>query len=221
MENFKIEASPREKGGKGKRKRLRNKGMLPAIVYGRGLEARAVTLNSLALKKALGTAAGTNVLLDLEITGDDGSSLETVMVKELQRHPLQRDFFLHADLIRISLEDQLEVEVPLSLTGEPVGVSEDGGVLQIQIREVTVRCLPADIPEYLEISVEHLKIGDVLTAADLQPPAGVEVLAEPAETIASVLVPHVEEEIEEEELEEEAVAEEKEAEETKEEEAGE
>lgn len=180
--------------------------MLPAIVYGRGLEPRAVTLNSMALKRALGTSAGTNVLLDLEIAGDDGSSSETVMVKELQRHPLQRDFFLHADLIRISLEDQLEVDVPLSLTGEPVGVSEEEGVLQIQIREVTVRCLPTDIPEYIEISVEHLNIGDVLTVGDLQPPRGVEILAEPAEAIASVLVPHVEEEVEEEELDEEGVA---------------
>ncbi len=223
MENIKIEAFPRKKGGKGSRKQLRNKGMLPAIVYGRGLEPRVVTLNSMALKRALGTAAGTNVLLDLEIAGDDGSSLETVMVKELQRHPLQRDFFLHADLIRISLDDQLEVEVPLSLIGEPAGVSDDDGVLQIQIREVTVRCLPADIPEYLEVSVEHLRIGDVLTVADLQPPAGVEILAEPAEAIASVLVPHVveeEEEVEAEELEGEAVvAEEKEDVETEKEEA--
>lgn len=217
MENFKIEAFPREKGNKGSRKKLRNKGMLPAIVYGRGLEPRAVTLDSMALKRALSTAAGSNVLLDLEIAGEDGSSLETVMVKELQIHPLQRDFFLHADLIRISLDDQLEVEVPLSLTGEPIGVSDEGGVLQIQIREVTVRCLPADIPEHMEISVEDLKIGDVLTIADLQPPHGVEILADPDEAIASVLVPHVEEEeVEEEELEEETV-EETEAEETAEE----
>lgn len=191
--------------------------MLPAVVYGRGLEPRVVTLDSMALKRALSTAAGSNVLLDLEIAGDDSSSRETVMVKELQRHPLQRDFFLHADLIRISLDDQLEVEVPLNLTGEPIGVRDEGGVLQIQIREVTVRCLPADIPEYIEISVEDLKIGDVLTVADLQPPRGVEILADPAEAIASVLVPHVEEEeVEEEELEEETV-EETEAEETAEE----
>ncbi len=217
MENFKIEAFPREKGSKGSKKRLRNKGMLPAVVYGRGLEPRVVTLDSMALKRALSTAAGSNVLLDLEIAGDDSSSRETVMVKELQRHPLQRDFFLHADLIRISLDDQLEVEVPLNLTGEPIGVRDEGGVLQIQIREVTVRCLPADIPEYIEISVEDLKIGDVLTVADLQPPRGVEILADPAEAIASVLVPHVEEEeVEEEELEEETV-EETEAEETAEE----
>ncbi|NMB35386.1 MAG: 50S ribosomal protein L25 [Firmicutes bacterium] len=205
MENFKIEAYPRKKGNKGSRKKLRNEGMLPAIVYGRNIEPRAVTLNSIDLKKALSTTAGTNVLLDLEIAGDDGSSLETVMVKELQTHPLQRDFYLHADLIRISLEDKLEVEVPLSLAGEPVGVSEDEGVLQIQIREVTVRCLPTDIPEYIEVSVEHLGIGDVLTVGELQPPHGVEILAEPAEAIASVLIPQVEEEVveEEEELDEE------------------
>ena len=108
MENIKIEAFLREKGNKGSKKRLRNKGMLPAVVYGRGLEPRTIVLDSAILKRALGTAAGTNVLLDLEIKGDDGTSLETVMVKELQRHPLKWDFYLHADLIRISLEDKLK-----------------------------------------------------------------------------------------------------------------
>lgn len=211
MENIKIEAFLREKGNKGSKKRLRNKGMLPAVVYGRGLEPRTIVLDSAILKRALGTAAGTNVLLDLEIKGDDGTSLETVMVKELQRHPLKWDFYLHADLIRISLEDKLEVEVPLSLIGEPSGVQE-GGVLQIQMRDVAVLCLPTDIPEYIEIAVDDLGIGDVLTVADLQPPKGVEILADPAETIASVIVPHVEEEeVEEEELEEGELAEEAEA----------
>lgn len=180
---------------------MRNKGLLPAVVYGRGQEPRTITLESAALKRALGTAAGSNVLLDLEIKGDDGVSLETVMVKELQKHPLQWDFYLHADLIRISLEDKLEVGVPLSLVGEPAGV-QDGGVLQIQLREVLVSCLPMDIPEYIEVAVDSLEIGGVLTVADLQLPAGVEMLADPAETIASVIVPHVGEVEAEEELEE-------------------
>ena len=201
MGNIRLEALPRERGNKGSKNRLRNKGLLPAVVYGRGQEPRTITLESAALKRALGTAAGSNVLLDLEIKGDDGVSLETVMVKELQKYPLQWDFYLHADLIRISLEDKLEVGVPLSLVGEPAGV-QDGGVLQIQLREVLVSCLPMDIPEYIEVAVDSLEIGGVLTVADLQLPAGVEMLADPAETIASVIVPHVGEVEAEEELEE-------------------
>lgn len=198
MENIKIEAIPRKRGNKGSKIRMRNKGLLPAVVYGRGLEPRTIILDSTDLKRALGTAAGTNVLLDLEIKGDDGTSVETVMVKELQTHPLKWDFYLHADLIRISLEDKLEVEVPLSLIGEPAGVQE-GGILQIQLREVLVSCLPTDIPEFIEITVDSMEIGDVLTVADLPTPAGVEIMADPAETIASVIVPQVEEEKEEEE----------------------
>jgi large subunit ribosomal protein L25 len=198
MENIKLEAVPRERGNKGSKKRMRNKGLLPAVVYGRGIEPRTIVLDSTDLKRALGTAAGTNVLLDLEIKGDDGTSVETVMVKELQIHPLQWDFYLHADLIRISMEDKLEVEVPLSLIGEPAGIQE-GGVLQIQLREVLVSCLPTDIPEFIEITVDSMEIGDVLTVSDLPTPEGVEILADPAETIASVIVPQVEEEEEEEE----------------------
>lgn len=192
--------------------------MLPAVVYGRGLEPRTIILDSTDLKRALGTSAGTNVLLDLEIKGDDGTSIETVMVKELQIHPLQWDFYLHADLIRISMEDKLEVEVPLSLIGEPAGIQE-GGVLQIQLREVLVSCLPTDIPEFIEITVDSMEIGDVLTVSDLPVPAGVEILADPAETIASVIVPQVEEEEEEEELEEGELVDEAEAGEAVEEEA--
>lgn len=198
MENIKLEAIPRHRGNKGSKKRMRSKGLLPAVVYGRGLEPRTIILDSTDLKRALGTAAGTNVLLDLEIKGDDGTSVETVMVKELQVHPLKWDFYLHADLIRISLEDKLEVEVPLSLIGEPAGI-QDGGVLQIQMREVLVSCLPTDIPEFIEITVDGMEIGDVLTVSDLPTSAGVEILADPAETIASVIVPQVEEEEEEEE----------------------
>ncbi|NLJ55843.1 MAG: 50S ribosomal protein L25 [Firmicutes bacterium] len=218
MENIKLEAVPRERGNKGSKKRMRNKGLLPAVVYGRGLEPRTIILDSTDLKRALGTSAGTNVLLDLEIKGDDGTSIETVMVKELQIHPLQWDFYLHADLIRISMEDKLEVEVPLSLIGEPAGIQE-GGVLQIQLREVLVSCLPTDIPEFIEITVDSMEIGDVLTVSDLPVPAGVEILADPAETIASVIVPQVEEEEEEEELEEGELVDEAEAGEAVEEEA--
>jgi large subunit ribosomal protein L25 len=195
MERFKIEALPRKLGSKGSRKQLRAGGRVPAVVYGRG-EPVHVSLASTDIKRALGTAAGLNVLLDLEIKGNNGSSLEMVMLKELQRHPLKQDFFIHADFIRISLKDSLEVSAPLNFMGEPEGVKE-GGVLQILLREISIRCLPGDIPEYIDVPVGNLDIGDVLTVADLELPEEIEILNELDESVASVLMPQMEEEEEE------------------------
>ncbi len=184
-------AFPRETGSKGMNKQMRAKGLLPGVVYGRGATPRSVTLESMALKKALSTAGGMNVLLDLEIKGGGKTAVETVMVKELQRHPLQHDLFVHADLLRISLDEKLEVKVPLSFIGEPAGV-KDGGLFQIQFREVGVRCLPVQIPDSIEVPVEELAIGQSLNIGDLTLPAGVEILEDPDQTVASVLAPQAE-----------------------------
>ncbi|MGI5876384.1 MAG: 50S ribosomal protein L25 [Dethiobacteria bacterium] len=195
MERFKIEAIPRELGTKGELKESRAKGLVPAVVYGRG-ETILISLGSQDIKRALSTAAGLNVLLDLEIKGGNGTSAETVMIKALQKHPIKQDTFIHVDLIRISLKDKLEINVPLNFIGEPAGAKE-GGILQIQLREISIRCLPGDIPEHIDVPVDGLNIGDVITVADLTLPEDVEILNEPTEDIASVLAPHVEEEEEE------------------------
>jgi len=198
MERLKLKAFAREKTTKGGRKKIRKKGYLPAVVYGRGGEPRIVTLESVELKRTLSTPAGSNVLIDMEINeGDEKTTKETVMLKELQRHPIQRDFYIHADLIRISLQDKVDVDVPLNFEGEPLGVKE-GGTFQIQIRELSVRCLPQDIPEQINVPVEHLKIGDLITVDELDVPSEVEILNDPSEDVASVLTPTIEKEPEEE-----------------------
>lgn len=215
MDRIKIEASYRKTGSKGDRNQLRAKGMIPAVVYGRGTDPATIILDSQAFKRALSTAAGSNVLLDLEIKSENGSSKETVMVKELQRDPLHWDFFMHADLIRISLLDKLEVEVPLNFTGEPEGAKE-GGVFQISTREIKILCLPADIPQYIDVPIDSLNIGDVLTVEDIILPEGIEMLEDPTVSIASVLAPHeekLEEETEEGEVTEETTGEKEEKEE--------
>lgn len=198
MERLKIEALPRGKGTKAKR--LREEGYIPAVVYGRGTDTTLIFLDRLFLRKVLNTSAGANVLFDLQIKGENGSSQETVMIKELHRHPIQKDMILHADLIRISLSEKLEVAVPLNFIGEPEGV-RDGGVLQIQLREIKVKCLPGDIPQYIDVSVEGMKIGDLLMVSDLKLPAGVDLAEEADENIASVTTPQAAEETAETEVE--------------------
>ncbi len=203
MDRVKLEAKPRERGTKGELRNMRMKGFIPVVVYGLGTDPSLVSVDSIDLHRALNTPAGANVLLDLDIKGSDGPATETVMIRELQRHPIKKDHVLHADMIRISMKDKLEVSVPLNFYGEPEG-AKDGGVLQIQLREVTVLCLPADIPEYIDVPVENMSVNDVIMVGDLSLPEGIELADDPEEAIASLLIPAEEPEVEEveEELEE-------------------
>lgn len=167
--------------------------MVPAILYGRETDPVLLAVDAVEMKRALSTPAGDNVLIDLKIKGDNRAKTETAMVRELQKHPIQRDLMLHLDLIRISMKDKLEVEVPLYFSGEPKGTKE-GAVLQVQMREVQVRCLPGDIPEYIEVPVEELDIGDVVNVSDLEISSEIEIMVDPDESVASVLMPAEEEE---------------------------
>ncbi|UNC90699.1 50S ribosomal protein L25 [Candidatus Contubernalis alkaliaceticus] len=198
MERLELIAQAREVSSKGQIKDMRKMDVVPAVVYGKKVDNTLVSVGRKELYQALNTSAGANILIDLLIEGDKKRK-ETVMVKEIQKHPI-KDIFLHVDFIGISLEDKIQVKVPISFIGEPVGVKE-GGVPSIQLREVIVETLPTDIPEYLEVDISQLDIGASLNVSDLMIPEGAEVMGDPEETIISVLAPTAEEEpMEEEEI---------------------
>jgi len=211
MERLELTAETREVSSKGQIKEMRKRDYVPAVVYGKKVDNTLLSVNRKELIQALNTSAGANVLIDLKIEGGKKRK-ETVMVKELQRDPV-KDIFLHVDFIGISLEDKLQVKVPISFNGEPLGVKE-GGVPSVQLREVIVETLPTDIPEFLEVDISQLNIGDSLNVSDLQIPEGAQVVGDPDETIISVLAPTIEEEpTEDEDLLEEGAEESEEAEE--------
>ncbi len=206
MDRMVLEAETRAALTRGELNQLRREGKVPAVIYGRGKDTQSLLVNSRLLRQVL-AAGGANVLIDLQI--DDGSGSETVMLKEIQRHLLQQDRLLHVDFIRISMEDEIEVDVPLSFTGEAAGI-EEGGILQYLLREVSVKCLPGNIPELIEVDISALHIGEGVSAAALTLPEGVTLLVDPDETLVQVLAPAAEEEEElpeeEEETEEREVA---------------
>lgn len=204
MERQALKAEVRELTGKGHSKRLRYSGKVPGVVYGMKKEVISLQLDRSALLQAVSTSAGYNILLDLDIKG---GKRETVMIKDLKRDVMRKDLFTHVDFIRVSLKDKLQVNVPLVITGEPRGQKE-GGVPQVQLREVTLLTLPTEIPESVSIDVTELDVGDSLMVKDLEFPPGTEVINEPEELIFSVLAPKVEEEPVEEEGEEGAEGEE-------------
>lgn len=226
MERIALEAKLRSgRNTKGELNRMRGENQVPAVVYGRGKEATSVILDGRLLRQALSSGAGSNAIVELGIKNGEKDKevvTETVMFKDVQRDILVSERLLHVDFIRISLTEKILADVPLQITGESPGVKE-GGVLQVLKRDVEVNCLPAAIPDLIEVDISSLEIGDSLMAKDLVLPEEIELQTDPEETLVQVLVPVQEEEVEEAEAEEEAAdaAAGEEAEESAEEETGE
>jgi len=197
VEALDLEAQIRENKGKGYAKRLRRGGYLPCVLYGPEIESLPLKVEAKELEKIINNA-GEKALIKLKVNDKE----YITMIRELQHHPV-KDEMLHADLYQVSLKEKLETEVPLLITGEAPGVKE-GGVLQQFLRGVEIRCLPTNIPDYIEVDVSNLEFGESITVGDLKAEEGIEILTDPATTIVSVVSVKVEEEPEEAEAEEEA-----------------
>lgn len=196
-----LKAEKREGAGKGVARKVRATGRVPAVLYGGGIDPLSLTVDSGALWHALHTDAGSNVLIDLAVDGDRYLS----MPREVQRD-IVRGSILHVDFLRIRKDVAIQVDVPVHLTGESVGVKQ-GGVVEHHLWELRVECLPTEVPESIEADITKLEIGDALHLKDLRIPGNVTVLTPEDEIIVSVVPPPVlklEEEVPEEEAAEEA-----------------
>ena len=191
MERISLDVNIREGTGKTGARRVRKRGEVPAIVYGRGREPLPVAVGARALRDALHTHAGLNVLIDLGLPASRNQDKRLVIVKGLQRDIFTHEI-IHVDFHAISLEETLEAHVPVVLLGTPKGVVE-GGVLEQHLREILVECLPTQIPEHIEVDVGELTVGHALHAGDLKIPEGVTLLTPPGEVVATVQPPRVEE----------------------------
>ena len=186
MEKVILKASVRNETGKRVAKDLRAKGLVPANVYKGGKDATSLTVSCVVLKEILHTKAGENALITLKISDADASTKDrTVLIKEIQRHPVSDDI-LHVDFNEISLTEMLKVDVPLVSKGEAIGVKAEGGILEHVLRELTVECLPTAIPEKIEVNVTDLKIGGHIFVKDIMVPEGVKILND-GELIALVI----------------------------------
>ncbi len=176
-----LAASPRATTGSRAGRRLRREGNIPAVVYGRGSEARSITVNRRGLRAALTTEAGFNALLDLSVEGD-GETLLT-LVKDMQRDPVRNEV-THVDFIQVSRDVAVVVEVPITLEGEALEVHRGGGTLEQQLFALTVSAKPGDIPGHLTLDVAGMAIGDSLRVGDLRLPPGVSTDVDPEEPVA-------------------------------------
>jgi large subunit ribosomal protein L25 len=190
MERPVLTAEVREEIGKGGARKLRAKGLLPAIFYGPRSQSIPLVINAKELAKTLQTEAGENVLIDLDIRKGDGLERKVVMVKDVQVDPLQRKL-LHTDFYEVAMDEMVTVDVPIHLVGKPEG-TKMGGILEQIRRVIQIECLPGDIPKRIEVDVSPLKIGDSIHVQEIQMEKG-KILSDPNLTIATVLPPVVEE----------------------------
>lgn len=157
--------------GAGRVRRLRRAEGMPAVIYGGGGEPVNIRLAHKDMLKIVRDEALFTRLLNLEV---DGKS-ETVILKQLQRHPAKSTTLLHADFQRVRVDQAINVQVPLRLVNADkcVGVKTDGGMLVQNLNELSIQCLPADLPEVIEIDVAELHLGHALHISDVRLPSGV------------------------------------------------
>jgi large subunit ribosomal protein L25 len=188
-ENLNVER--RTVFGKNAMRRLRAAGRVPAVLYGEKLEALSLSVDAKQME-TLRSRMGSNAIFDLSLDGTD--QRRAVMLKEIQRHPIQRTIS-HCDFIRISLDKAVTVRVPLALEGQSIGVKDFGGNLELIQREVTVECMPNAIPESIIVDVTELGVGDAVHISDLALPKGVTPLDDASTTLLHVVPPTVEKEV--------------------------
>lgn len=177
-----LTAEDRAERGSRATRRLRREGWIPGVVYGSGVgEPLSFKVGSRDLRLALQDASA---VIDLKIGSSDP---RPVIVKDTQQHPVRGDV-LHLDLLQVDLRQKIQSTVPVELVGvdEAPGVVE-GGVLEQQTRELNIEALPGDIPERIDVDVSHLEVPSNMALSEISPPAGVEFLDDPDETVIATI----------------------------------
>src|SRR6202451_2822311 len=147
-----LEAQPREAGTKNHARRVRREGKSPAVVYGAGKDALPVTIDPRHVLRILRSDSGHNTIFDLALNGGERTK---AMIVDWQYEPIKGSL-LHIDLKRIAMDKAMVVEVPIHLEGIPIGVKAEGGLLDQVLREVEIECLPADIPNHIDVDGSEL-----------------------------------------------------------------
>ncbi|MFT9850306.1 50S ribosomal protein L25/general stress protein Ctc [Aneurinibacillus sp. REN35] len=198
-----LQAEKRQVGPRSALNQLRNQGKIPAVIYGNDMESQSLAIEEGPFLQLV-NQQGLNHVIKLKV---DGKPVN-VMIRDLQSDPLKNKV-LHLDFGTVNMNEKTDTSVFIVLEGESEGV-KDGGVLQQTMRELSISCLPGDIPDSIPYNIEKLTVGDTVTVADLTVPKGIDVLDNPESVVLTIVPPQAEpteEEPNAEEAEAEAVAE--------------
>jgi large subunit ribosomal protein L25 len=190
MEIRELSAQRRHEFGKSAVRRLRRRGLVPAILYGARSEPIPLAVSPKEVQRTVHAHGGGGVLVHLRLAEE--TEARAAIVRELQFDPV-RESLLHVDLQAVRMDEEITVEVPIHVVGEAAGVKEQSGILAVLLRSVEVACLPALIPDRLDADVSGLRIHDVFTVADLRLPEGVRVTTPGTQALVTVSPPMAEE----------------------------
>jgi len=178
-----VSAEPRESRGKNEARRLRVKGLAPAVLYGSGSPAVAVSISPKEINRILHSNTGHNTIFNLAVQGGENTP---AMIVDWQSDPVKENL-LHVDLKRIDLTKRIAVKVRVHTVGEPKGVKLQGGLLEVITREVEIECLPDEIPESYTVDVTELMIGQNLRSSDIPLGGSVKLVSPPEQVVAHVV----------------------------------
>jgi large subunit ribosomal protein L25 len=181
MESQTLQAEVREERGKGPARRLRQRGLIPAVFYGPDVEPTPIAVSPKDIHRLLSTDYGRNTVVKLTM----GDRSELALCKAVDVDPVSRDL-VHVDFYRVQEDREVEVEVPFRTHGRSEGVKA-GGTLHVTLRSLPVRTTPGRIPPAIEVDVTKLQIGDVVRVQDLQLGEGVSVMRAPHRTLVTVM----------------------------------
>jgi len=184
-----IQAQTRSQTGKGAARTLRRTGKVPAVIYGHDRPSEAVTVETLALSKLLGSISAATTIVDVTV---DQRAPVKALIREIQRDPLRPVNILHLDLYEVKADEKVTVSVPVRLVGIPDGVRNFGGVLDQVLYSLEVEVLPADIPDHIDLDVTNLAIGHSLFVREVSVPKA-RILNPPESPVCSVVAPRTEE----------------------------
>lgn len=182
-----IKAERRKVLGKNACYRLRCQGLIPAILYGPGVDNIPLVLNKKDIISILKSETGERTIFQIALDGEE----KNVMIKDLQVNPVT-DEILHVDLFQIAMDRPIRVAVPISLQGEAIGVKTQGGLVDFITRELEIECLPHLIPEQIVVDISGLHVHQAIKVADLPPKPGIKIVDDPETVIVTIGLPEAE-----------------------------
>src|SRR5437764_7473896 len=187
----KLMAQRRTATGRSAVRKLKARGVVPAIIYGARDKPESLQVSARDINAMLSHASGENILVELEIAGQKAS--RTALLQEVQHSPVGGDV-LHVDFHAVSMDEKIQADVPLEALGVATGVKNFGGLLEQNLRVLPIECLPRDLPDKITVDVAALNIGDSIHVRDIKLPSGVIAKVQADLTAFSVMAPVVEEE---------------------------
>ena len=189
MKKFQLTVTNREGTGRSASRRLRKVNKIPAILYGKHTKPETLAVNAPEFVKLLKEINGRAALIELK---RDAGATALSFLQEVQRDPIT-DKYLHLDLQEVKENEKMIISVLVRVMGDAYGVKTEGGILETATKRLRIRTLPKDLPDFIEVDITNVKMGEALHVSDLKPIAGVEYLDDPGQSVVLVVEPPAEE----------------------------